>query len=175
MVGNATLHYVGKRLAIKKIIGAELVKIMIEKVKVIRDRMKAAQDRQKSYADTRRRLLEFVVGDWVSLKVAPYKHMFCFGMKGKLTSEYIGPFEVIERIGIVAYKLVLPSHLAKIHIVFHVSMLRKAEIDLSRVLLQVPMEIKILWRSSQIEEETWERESEMRRKYPELFQDPNMT
>jgi hypothetical protein len=55
----------------QKIIGAELVKIMTEKVKVIRDQMKAAQDRQKSYADTRRRPLEFVVGDQVYLKVAP--------------------------------------------------------------------------------------------------------
>jgi hypothetical protein len=63
-------------------------------------------------------------------------------MKGKLAPGYIGPFEVIERIGPVAYKFVLPSHLAKIHNVFHISMIRKAEIDLSRVLLQVPVEIK---------------------------------
>jgi hypothetical protein len=63
-------------------------------------------------------------------------------MKGKLAPGYIGPFEVIERIGSVAYKFVLPSHLAKIHNVFHISMIRKAEIDLSRVLLQVPVEIK---------------------------------
>jgi len=63
-------------------------------------------------------------------------------MKGKLVPGYIGPFEVIERIGPVAYKFVLPSHLAKIHNVFHISMIRKAEIDLSRVLLQVPVEIK---------------------------------
>jgi hypothetical protein len=126
----------------QKIIGAELVKIMTEKVKVIRDQMKAAQDRQKSYADTRRRPLEFVVGDQVYLKVAPWKHMLRFGMKGKLAPRYIGPFEVTKRIGLVAYKLALPSHLAKIHNVFHVSMLRKAEIDPSRVLLQVLVEIK---------------------------------
>jgi hypothetical protein len=63
-------------------------------------------------------------------------------MKGNWAPGYIGPFEVIERIGPVAYKFVLPSHLAKIHNVFHISMIRKAEIDLSRVLLQVPVEIK---------------------------------
>jgi hypothetical protein len=63
-------------------------------------------------------------------------------MKGKLAPGYIGPFKMIERIGPVAYKFVLPSHLAKIHNVFHISMIRKAEIDLSRVLLQVPVEIK---------------------------------
>jgi hypothetical protein len=89
--------------------------------------MKETQDRQKSYADTRRRLLEFMVGDNVFLKVAPWKNIIRFGMKGKLGLRYIGPFEVIERIGPVAYRLTMPPHLAKIHDVFHVSLLRKAE------------------------------------------------
>ena len=175
-----------------------MVQITTEKVKIIKDRMKAAQDRQKRYADVRRRPLEFNVGDRVYLKVAPWKHMLRFGMKGKLAPRYIGTYEVIERIGSIAYRLALHSHLNKIHDVFHVSMLRKAEVDPSRVLPQVPLEIaedltlevkpvkvldysekelmnkkilmiKVLWRSSQIEEVTWERESEMRRKYPELF------
>jgi hypothetical protein len=106
-----------------------MVQITTEKVKIIKDRMKAAQDRQKSYADVRRRPIDFNVGDRVYLKVAPWKHMLRFGMKGKLAPRYIGPYEVIERIGSVAYRLALPPYLNKIHDVFHVLMLRKAEVD----------------------------------------------
>ena len=83
----------------RKLNGPEMVQIIIEKVKIIKDRMKAAQDRQKSYVDVRRRPLEFNVGDQVYLKVDPWKHMLRFGMKGKLAPRYIGPYEVIERIG----------------------------------------------------------------------------
>lgn len=67
--------------------------------------------------------------------------MLRFGMKRKLVPRYIRPFEINKRIGHVAYKLTLPPHLAKIHDVFHVSLLRKAEVDPSRVLPQVPLEI----------------------------------
>jgi hypothetical protein len=85
----------------RKLNGPEMVQITTEKVKIIKDRMKAAQDRQKSYADVRRRPIDFNVGDRVYLKVAPWKHMLRFGMKGKLAPRYIGPYEVIERIGSV--------------------------------------------------------------------------
>jgi hypothetical protein len=184
----------------RQLIGPELVQITSEKIKIIKNRMKAAQDRQKSYADNRRRPLEFEIGDKVFLKVAPWKHVLRFGLKGKLAPRYVGPFEVTKRIGPVAYRLALPPHLAKIHDVFHVSLLRKAEVDPSRVLPQIPLEIdenltlemkpvkvldysvkelrnkkipivKILWRNSQIEEVTWERESQMRQKHPEVFLD----
>jgi hypothetical protein len=108
------------------------------KVRMIQDRMKGAQDRQKSYADNRRRPLEFEVGDQVYLKVAPWKNIIRFGMKGNLAPRYIGPFEVVQRIGPVAYILVLPPHLSKIHNVFHASLLRKAKIDPKRLLPQIP-------------------------------------
>jgi hypothetical protein len=85
----------------RKLNGPEMVQITTEKVKIIKDRMKAAQDRQKSYADVRRRPIDFNVGDRVYLKVAPWKHMLRFGMKGKLAPRSIGPYEVIERIGSV--------------------------------------------------------------------------
>jgi hypothetical protein len=171
----------------KKLYGAELIQITTEKVRIIKDRMKVAQDRQKKYADIRRRPLEFCPGDKVFLKVAPWKHMLRFGMKGKLALRFIGPFEIQKCIGPVSYEINLPSQLAKVHNVFHVSLLRKTNVDPSRVLPQVPVEVKedltlevrpikildwgkkelhnkkisiirVLWRSSQIEEETWERE-----------------
>jgi hypothetical protein len=131
-----------EEVGVRSLIGAEIVQMTTEKVKVIKDRMKAAQDRQKSYVDKQTRPLEFNVGDRVYLKVAPWKHMLRFGMKGKLAPRYIGPYEVVKRIGHVAYKLVLPPHLTNIHDVFHVSMLQKAEIDLAQVLPQVPIEIE---------------------------------
>jgi hypothetical protein len=110
-------------------LGPELVQITIDKVKVIKERMKESQDQQKSYADNRRRPLEFQIGDMVFLKVGPWKHVIRFGMKGKLAPRYIGPYKIIERIGTVAYRILLPPHLDRIHNVFHVSMLWKADLD----------------------------------------------
>jgi len=71
------------------------------------------------------------VGDRVYLKGASCKHMLRFGMKGKEAPRYIGPYKVIERIGLIAYRLALPPHLNKIHEIFHVSLLKKAKMDLS--------------------------------------------
>ena len=87
--------------------------------------MKTAQSRQKSYADKRRKDLEFSVGDMVFLKVAPMKGVMRFGVKGKLSPRFIGPFEILERVGDMAYRLALPPRLSEIHNVFHVSMLKK--------------------------------------------------
>jgi hypothetical protein len=67
----------------------------------------------------------------VFLKVAPWKHVIRFGMKDKLVPRYIGPYKIIERIGTVAYQIILPPHLDRIHNVFYVSMLRKADLDLA--------------------------------------------
>jgi hypothetical protein len=78
----------------------------------------------------------------VFLKVAPWKHVIRFGMKGKLAPRYIGPYKIIERIGTVAYCVLLPPHLDKIHNVFHVSMLWKANLDPTRILPQISMEVR---------------------------------
>ncbi|GJT92181.1 putative reverse transcriptase domain-containing protein [Tanacetum coccineum] len=69
----------------------------IEKISQIKDRLKAACDRQKSYADKRRKPLEFSVGDYVLLKVSPWKSVVRFGKKGKLAPKFVGPFKIIEK------------------------------------------------------------------------------
>ncbi|WMV58527.1 hypothetical protein MTR67_051912 [Solanum verrucosum] len=79
----------------------------------------------KSYTDVRRRDLEFEVDDWVYLKVSTMKGVMRFGKKGKLSPWYIGPYRISKRIGNVAYALELPSELAAVHPVFHMSMLKK--------------------------------------------------
>ncbi|GJU05887.1 putative reverse transcriptase domain-containing protein, partial [Tanacetum coccineum] len=79
------------------------------------EKLKAARDRQKSYADNRRKPLEFEVGDRVMLKVSPWKGVIRFGKKGKLAPRYVGPFEILERIGPVAYRLRLPEELSGVH------------------------------------------------------------
>ncbi len=96
-----------------------------EKVKLIKANLKVALDRQKSYADLKRKEIEYAVGDKVFLKVSPWKKVLRFGRKGKLSPKFISPYEVIERVGPVAYRLALPPKLDKIYNVFHVSMLRR--------------------------------------------------
>ncbi|XP_038902278.1 uncharacterized protein LOC120088912 [Benincasa hispida] len=166
----------------------------------IRARMLAAQSRQKSYADVRRKDLEFEAGDKVFLKVAPMKGVLRFRKKGKLSLRFVGPFEIFERVGSVAYRLALLPSLSAVHDVFHVSMLRKYLMDLSHMVdfepLQLnenlsykekPMQVvareekvlrskevplvKVLLQNHQFEEATWEREDKIRALHLELFQD----
>ena len=88
--------------------GLEIMQLTTEKIQLIRDRLKEAQDRQKSYADLKREPIEYNVGDKVFLKISPWKGLLRFGKRGKLSPRYIGPYEVIERVGPVAYRLALP-------------------------------------------------------------------
>ena len=117
-----------------KLIGLDIVKDTEEKVQVIRQTLKAASDRQKSYANLKRRDIEYNVGDKVFLKVSPWRKILRFGQKGKLMPRFIGPYEILECIGSVAYRLALPLELAKLHDVFHVSMLRRYRSDESHIL-----------------------------------------
>ena len=171
-----------------------------EKVDLIRKRLLMAQSRQKNYADRRRRPLEFEVSDHVFLKVMPKKGVVRFGKQGKLAPRYIGPFEVLERVGTVAYRLALPPSLSSAHEVFHVSMLRKYTLDPAhvvdwgeiivdtngtfeegpvrildswdQVLRHKTMQlVKVLWQHRGVEEATWEREDRMRATCPFLFED----
>ena len=92
----------------RRILELEIVEKKVGVVTKIRDKIKAALDRQKSYADIRRKDLHFEVGDRLLLRVAPMKGVIRFGKKGKLRPRYIGPFEILEKIGEVAYRLALP-------------------------------------------------------------------
>ena len=71
----------------------------------------------------RRRSLEFEVGDHVFLKVIPKREVVRFGKREKLSPRFVGPFEILERIGTVAYRLALPPSMSGVHEVVHVSML----------------------------------------------------
>nr|GEU47750.1 hypothetical protein [Tanacetum cinerariifolium] len=109
--------------------GPELICETTEKIVQIKNRLLIAKSHQKSYADVRRKPMEFEVGDMVMLKVSPWKGVIRFGKRGKLSPRYIGPFEIIERIGPVAYKLELPEKRHGIHNTFHVSNLKKCLAD----------------------------------------------
>ncbi|GJW91838.1 putative reverse transcriptase domain-containing protein [Tanacetum coccineum] len=88
-----------------------------------------AEVRQKSYADRKRKLMEFEVGDRVMLKVLPWKGVVRFDKRGKLNPRYVGPFKVLTKVGKVAYKLELPQELSRVHHTFHVSNLKKCYAD----------------------------------------------
>ena len=89
----------------KWLTGPEIIRQTAAGDQIIRDKLNAAQDRHKSYADTRRKDLEFGVGDQVFLKLSPWKGVVRFGKRGKLRPRYIGPYEITQRVGAVAYQL----------------------------------------------------------------------
>ena len=155
---------------------------------------------QKSYADVRRRPSEFEVGDHVFLKVIPKRGVVSFGKRGKLSLRFIGPFEILERVGTVAYRLALPPSMSGVHEVFHVSMFRKYTPDPAHVVdwgqIEVDTDgtfeeglvcildshdqvlrcktvrlVRVLWRNYGVDESTWEPEDTMRATYPFLFRD----
>ena len=117
-----------------KVMGPDIVKDIEAKVQVIQQRLKVVIDRQKSYVDLKRKDIEYEVGDKVLLKVSSWRKVLRFGKKGKLSPRFIDPYEVLERIRPVEYRLALPPELAKLHDVFNVSMLRKYRSDGSHIL-----------------------------------------
>ena len=111
------------------LLGPEFIYKTLEKVHVIRNRLQMAYSRQKPYANHRRRDLEFEEGDKVHLKISPMKGVVKYGKNGKLSPHYLAPYEISQRVGKVAYELKLPSELASVHTMFHISMLKKCIID----------------------------------------------
>ncbi|XP_038976491.1 uncharacterized protein LOC120107328, partial [Phoenix dactylifera] len=163
-------------------------------------RLQAAQDRQKRWADKGRRQLEFLEGNFVFLKISPSRGITRFGRHGKLSPRYIGPFEVLAKVGRVAYKLALSPELSGVHDVFHVSLLRRYISVPSHILQYEPLQVnedltyeeaplrivdkkeqilrrrtipyvKIQWANHTEREATWKLEEEMRQNYPQLFED----
>nr|GEW25251.1 putative reverse transcriptase domain, ribonuclease H-like domain, aspartic peptidase domain protein [Tanacetum cinerariifolium] len=109
--------------------GPDMIRETTEMIMQIKNRLLAARSRHKSYADVRRKPLEFEVGDKVMLKVSPWKCVIHFGKCGKLSPRYIGPFNILSRVGPMAYKLELPRELQGIHNTYHVSNLKKCLSD----------------------------------------------
>nr|GFC90021.1 putative reverse transcriptase domain-containing protein [Tanacetum cinerariifolium] len=132
------------------------------------------------------------------LKVSPWKGVVHFGKRGKLNPRYVGPFNVLERVRDVAYKLDLPEELSRVHNTFHVSNLKKCHADEPLAVpldglhvddklhfVEKPVEImdrkvkrlkqsrillvKVRWNSKRGPEFMWEREDQFRKKYPHLF------
>ena len=182
------------------ITGLDLIRDTSEKVSLIRQRFLTAQSWQKSYADVRRRPLEFKVGDHVFLKVMPKRGVVRFGKQGKLSPRFIWPFEILERVGIIAYRLALPPSMSGVHEVFHISMLRRYTPDLAHVVDWGEIEVdtdetfeeglvciidswnqvlrrktvrlgRVLWQHRGVDESTWEREDTMQATYPFLVRD----
>ncbi|KAJ9552748.1 hypothetical protein OSB04_016793 [Centaurea solstitialis] len=179
----------------KQFAGPEVIQETADKVKGIRERLKAAQDRQKSYADKKRRPVDFQVGERVMLKVSPWKGIIRFGKRGKLSPRFLGPFTILEKVGLQAYRLELPPEMDGIHPTFHVCYLRKclaeeeSVIPLSEIRVdsgnrcveepeailerktkklrhkEVTM-VKVQWKHHRGANVTWEAEEDMKRRYP---------
>ncbi|GJW38117.1 putative reverse transcriptase domain-containing protein [Tanacetum coccineum] len=159
-----------------QLIGPELVRETPEKIKQIKDRLKAARD------------------------LSPWKGVVRFGKKGKLAPRFVGPFEIIEKVGLVAYRLDIPEELDGVHDTFHVSNLKKCltdptlqvtldkiQVDAKLNFVEEPVEIlerefkklkcgriaivKVRWNSKRGPKFTWEREDQMKLKYLHLFTD----
>ena len=130
----------------------------------------------------------------------PKRGVVRFGKRGKPSPRFIGPFEILERVGTVAYRLALPPSMSGVHEVFHVSMLRKYTPDPAHVMdwgqIEVDTDgtfeegpvcildscdqvlrrktvrlVRVLWRHYGVEETTWEHKDTMRATYPFLFRD----
>ncbi|GJW24516.1 hypothetical protein Tco_0038327 [Tanacetum coccineum] len=142
-----------------QLIGPELVQETTEKISQIKGRLKAARDRQKSYANKRRKPLEFSVGDYVLLKVSPWKGVVRFGKKGKSAPRFVGPFEIIEKL-IQKVPLDEIQVDAKLNFVEEpVEILEREFKMLKRSRIAI---VKVRWNSKCGPEFTWEREDQMK-------------
>jgi len=180
------------------VLDPDMIQQTTEKIKMIRNKLRATQSRQKSYADKKRRPLEFQEGDHVFLKVTPTTGIGKVMKSKKLTPRFIGPYQILRKIGHVAYQIFLPPFLSNLHNVFHVSQLRKYISDPTHVIRpnivqlknnltfdaipvqimdkkvkelrgrQIPL-VKVTWNEAN-GDITWELEEKVTNIYPYLFQ-----
>jgi hypothetical protein len=182
----------------KVIFGPNFVEEVEATVHRIQDNLRAPKSRQETYANKRRQLLKFEVGDHVYLRVSPIKGVKRVGVKEKLAPRYMRPFPILEKYGTVAYKLDLPPSLGGVYDIFHVSQLKKclkAPVDI--VLPKVtPLEpdlsycehpikvldqkdratrcktikfLKIQWSNHSEEEATWESKDFLHSRHPDFM------
>ncbi|GJS27284.1 hypothetical protein Tco_0487904 [Tanacetum coccineum] len=156
-----------------QLIRPELVQVTTEKISQIEDRLKATRDHQKSYADKKRKPLEFSVGDYVLLKASPWKGVVHFGKKGKLAPRFVGPFEIIKKKCLADQTMQVPLDEiqvdAKLNFVeepVEISEREFKKLKRSRIAI-----VKVRWNLKHGPEFTWEREDQMKLKYPHLFSD----
>ncbi|GJU40353.1 putative reverse transcriptase domain-containing protein [Tanacetum coccineum] len=156
-----------------QLIGPELLQETTEKISQIKDRLKAAHDRQKSYADKWRKPLEFSVGDYVMLKVSPWKGVVRFGKKGKLAPRFVGPFKIIKKKCLSDPTLQVP--LDEIQVDAKLNFVEEPVEILERVFKKLKHSrisiVKVRWNLKRGPEFTWECEDQMKLKYPHLFSD----
>ncbi|GJT91256.1 putative reverse transcriptase domain-containing protein [Tanacetum coccineum] len=191
-------HVCWSEVGDSQLIDPELIRDTTEKIIQIKNHLLTSRSRQKCYADRRTKPLEFEVGDMVLLKVSPWKGVVRFGKRRKLSPCYIGPFNILARVGPVAYTLELHEELKGIHSNFHVLDLKKClaegdivflmdeiQFDDKLHMIEEPMEVvdrevkrlkqsqlpivKVCWNSQRGPEFTWEREDQIKKKYPHLF------
>ncbi|XP_069148193.1 uncharacterized protein [Solanum lycopersicum] len=177
----------------------DLVYKTLEKVHIIRIPLQTAYSRQKSNADHRRRDSEFEEGDKAYLKISPMKGVVRLGKKGKLSPRYVGPYEILQRVCKVTYELQLPSELASVHLLFHVSMLKKCigdhesfhpikglgvkynlsyeefpiqilDSQVEKLRNKEVASLKVLWKNHLVEGATSEAEVDMKYCCPHLFE-----
>ncbi|XP_057740137.1 uncharacterized protein LOC130957287 [Arachis stenosperma] len=140
-----------------------------EQIKKIRDRMLIAQSYQKSYTDQRRKPLEFEEGDHAFLKVILTTGVRRVIKTKKLNPRYIGPFQILGRVGPVAHVLQPESVQLKEDLTLPVTLVRIDDTSIKKLHGKEVSLVKVAWSRAGVEEHTWELESEMQADYPHLF------
>eukprot|EP00253_Pinus_taeda_P020121 PITA_20121 len=134
----------------------EMLKEMEEMVKKVGSNLKAAQDRQKNFADRKGNFKEYQVGDHVYVSIRAKKSTLQWSGSAKLAPQFCRPFQILARVGPVAYQLTLPSHIL-VHDIFHVSVLKKYVYDPKHVELEGEILVELLNILDRREVTLWKR------------------
>ena len=182
----------------RKLLRLQLIQLTTKNIHMVQANLKVAKDKQRSYANIKQANIEYNMGDKVFLRISPSKGVIRFSKCEKLSPRFIEPYEIMERIGHVAYHLALPPKLAGVHDMFYVLMLRQYRSDPSHILQEqsiklkeninyeeklvailardqkvlrnkiVPL-VKVLWKNHSRDEAIWKRDEDIRQQYPNLL------